>query len=53
MIKTEWDCPCNKGTIPPYVDDDYYCESGSPEPYISHYEDPVWDSKQCYNCHMF
>ena len=31
--KAECDCPCNNGsrvTVPQYVGDDYYCESGSP-----------------------
>ena len=49
---TEWDYPCNNGstgTIPQYVGDDYYCESGSPvhDPYTFHYDDPLWDDKQC------
>ena len=50
--KNEWACPCNDGskeTIPQYVGNSYYCESGSPvyDPYIFHYDDPLWDGKQC------
>ena len=49
--KTKWDCPCNNGstvTIPQYVGDDYYCESGSlvHEPYTFHYDDPLWDGRK-------
>lgn len=34
---------------PQYVSDDYYCESGVPvfEPYTFHYDNPLWDDKQC------
>ena len=50
--KKQWSCPCNNGsteTTSQYVGDDYYCESGSHvyEPYILHYNDPLWDGKQC------
>ena len=49
---TQWDCPCNNGsteTIPQYVGDDYYCESGVSvsEAYTLHYNDPLWDGIQC------
>ena len=36
-----FDCPCNQGSsimTPPYVGNDYYCESGI---------DTLWDGKQC------
>ena len=48
--KNHWACPCNNGsteTTPQYVDNDYYCESGS-QPYTFHYDDPFWNGKQCY-----
>ena len=50
--KNQWACPCNDGsteTTPQYVGDDYYCESGSPvfESYTFHYDDPLWDGKEC------
>ena len=46
-------CPCNTGftgVIPPFVGNDYYCESGtdtydSSSPFYA--EDPLWDGKQC------
>ena len=48
--RNQWACPCNNcstETIPQYVGDDYYCESGSHvyEPYTFHYDDPLWDGK--------
>ena len=50
--QTQEACPCNDGSIettPQYVGDDYYCESGSPvfESYTFHYDDLLWDGKQC------
>ena len=51
-LAKKWSCPCNNGsteTTSQYVGDDYYCESGSHvyEPYTFHYDDPLWDGKQC------
>ena len=47
-----FDCPCNDGSkfkIPPYVGDDYYCESGNGLGDCStfHNSDPLWDGQQC------
>ena len=45
-------CPCDASiniTIPPFVGEDYFCESGdvsgSPGSFIP--EDPLWDGKRC------
>ena len=48
-------CPCNSGTfpgtIPPYVQNDYFCDSGhrySTEPSSIYYvNDPLWDGAGC------
>ena len=48
-------CPCNSGsfsgTIPPYVQNDYFCDSGhqySTVPsYIYYINDPLWDGAGC------
>ena len=47
-------CPCNSGsfsgTIPPYVQNDYFCDSGSYTssiPRIYHVNDPLWDGAGC------
>ena len=48
-------CPCNSGsfsgTIPPYVQNDYFCDSGhrystGPSP-IYYVNDPLWDGAGC------
>ena len=48
-------CPCNSGTfpgtIPPYVQNDYFCDSGyrysnSPS-HIYYVNDPLWDGAGC------
>lgn len=50
-------CPCNSGSsviIPPFVGQDYYCESGIPDDF-RHYlyyrdhlsNDTLWDGEQC------
>ena len=48
-------CPCNlgsfSGTIPPYVHNDYFCDSGhryptNPSP-IYYVNDPLWDGAGC------
>ena len=47
------DCPCGTGgsyvTVPSFVGDDYYCESGNPtNGYYRHYlDDILWDGEQC------
>ena len=47
-------CPCNSGATslsrpPPFVGNDYYCESGCTRMFQPRYktEDPLWDGKQC------
>ena len=48
-------CPCSTGnpfnTTPPFVGNDYYCESGAPSntyPFdILFINDPLWDGQQC------
>ena len=48
-------CPCSTGnpfnTTPPFVGNDYYCESGAPNntyPFdILFINDPLWDGQQC------
>ena len=46
-------CPCNSdGTaiVPPYVGNDYYCETGNNAASVSwgfHPDDPLWDGQQC------
>ena len=45
-------CPCNSGNStspPPFVGNDYYCESGSYSSYsyILYPDDPLWDGQNC------
>ena len=49
-------CPCNTKynqqlSPPKFIGNDYYCESGNPEPNTWYYalypNDPLWDGKQC------
>lgn len=48
-------CPCTNtdlqygGTIPPYVGEDYFCETGSRSTAHNKYylQDPLWDGKGC------
>ena len=50
-------CPCDSTatiTIPQFVGNDYFCESGINEPwvhsrhnYILHSNDPLWDGEDC------
>ena len=47
-------CPCNNGStasIPSFVGDDYYCESGISKARagIFYFKDPLWDGMQCNN----
>ena len=49
-----YDCPCNTGAsiqVPPYVGNDYYCESGNSDTSTSttvlYSNDPLWDGEQC------
>ena len=52
----QYSCPCARsdhtyiGTVPPYIGNDYYCESGSSLPsYSFEYfpDDPLWDGMDC------
>ena len=54
--RNDLSCPCSTGisfnTTPPFVGNDYYCESGAPNntfyPFdILFINDPLWDGKQC------
>ena len=48
-------CPCNSGsfsgTIPPYVQNDYFCDSGhqysTPPSFIYYVNDPLWNGAGC------
>ena len=46
-------CPCNNGNAaspPPFVGNDYYCESGlnaTPWSSILYVDDPLWDGQNC------
>ena len=49
------DCPCNgdsfSGTVPPYIENDYFCDSGYPvnaRPPVNYFtNDPLWDGAGC------
>ena len=48
------DCRCNNGNeavlVPPWVGDDYFCDSGNPNPSptsILYLSDPLWDGAGC------
>ena len=46
------ECPCAPNspvTVPSFIGNDYFCESGCPGDYESNvfYTDPLWDGKQC------
>ena len=48
-------CPCTRpdlgytGTVPPFIGQDYFCETGSRNryQYIFYSEDPLWDGQGC------
>ena len=46
-------CPCNSGNsaeAPPFVGNDYYCETGNNaagNQIVKFYDDPLWDGQQC------
>ena len=46
-------CPCSSGrptSVPPFVGDDYFCESGISDSQLSrklYYSDPLWDGAGC------
>ena len=43
-------CPCNQGSAaqsPPFVGDDYYCESSTASTKSLYPSDPLWDGQQC------
>ena len=47
-------CPCNNGNTnnpPPFVGNNYYCESGNPNSSapddLLYVNDPLWDGQQC------
>ncbi len=48
-------CPCNPGNIygsPPFVGNDYFCESGARSTYVRGrhlHTDPLWDGQGCIN----
>ena len=50
-----WVCPCTRpdltytGTVPPFIGQDYFCETGSREDYqfIFYPDDPLWDGQGC------
>ena len=50
---TKYDCPCSTGkpqSVPHFVGDDYFCESGNSESVYSkklYTSDPLWDGKWC------
>ena len=53
-LTTNTACPCNNGSThspPPYVGNNYYCESVTDTPASSHIDlnDPLWDGMQCNN----
>ena len=47
------ECPCAPNspvTVPSFIGNDYYCESGNPGMWdltTFHYSDPLWDGQQC------
>ena len=51
----EFVCPCTRpdlnytGTVPPFIDQDYFCETGSRYHYQSRFyaDDPLWDGQGC------
>ena len=52
----QWRCPCSKcnqnftGRVPPYVGNDYFCDSGTllfPDPNQEYTADPLWDGSGC------
>ena len=51
--KNRFNCPCAKfpgTTSPPYIGNDYYCESGNTgvhDEIILHSNDPLWNGKKC------
>ncbi len=44
-------CPSNKSSVPPFVGDDYFCDSGFAGSgfggHVYHIKDPLWDGKGC------
>ena len=44
-------CPSGKSTVPPFVGDDYFCDSGFTGSgfggYVYHTKDPLWDGQGC------
>ena len=50
-----WVCPCTRpdlgftGSVPPFIGQDYFCETGSRSKYqyIFHDQDPLWDGEGC------
>ena len=56
IYNSDSNCPCTSessfpGTIPPYVQNDYFCDSGhryaTPPPFIYLVNDPLWDGAGC------
>jgi len=50
-IDRTWNCPCGGGLAPPpFVGNDYYCESGTNTSFLYsayYFEDPLWDGFNC------
>ena len=50
-----WVCPCTRpdltytGAVPPFIGQDYFCETGSRDQYQSLFyaDDPLWDGQGC------
>ena len=52
-----YNCPCSQGslqnsTMPSFIGNDYFCESGNPDPndnvpVLFYADDPLWDGKGC------
>ena len=57
MTPGTWNCPCDTTavvSIPPFVGEDYFCESGyvlgSGIPYTTlHSNDTLWDGRDCHS----
>ena len=49
-VHTNASCPCNSGStaqVPPYIGNDYYCETGNNGVGDFFPNDPLWDGQQC------
>ncbi|XP_064388145.1 uncharacterized protein LOC135336313 [Halichondria panicea] len=55
-VHTAHRCPCNPGNTygsPPFVGNDYFCESGASSRFVINYrlfpDDPFWDGQGCFH----